>query len=191
MNKYSSTPAQTADWLSAYKEALVSLGGKHRSPSQPAEVASLESLKRGVYAKDTIKAGAPLARDSVFFAMPLQAGQLESGEWTASLTAESDYVPNAAISKNCERSAEDDRERLLRILLQIRGMLNNARIAMSDESTVEVSHHYGLERFREFGAVIVNCVNREYCKKLVVQLPRQASLPFSQREGGDLSTPLW
>ena len=28
-------------------------------------------------------------------------------------------------------------------------------------------------RLREFGAVIVTCINREYAKKLVIQLPRQ------------------
>ena len=32
---------------------------------------------------------------------------------------------------------------------------------------------YGLRRFREYGAVIITCINREYAKKLVVQLPRQ------------------
>ncbi len=36
-----------------------------------------------------------------------------------------------------------------------------------------MSHHYGLQRFREFGAVIIQVINREYCKKLIIQLPRQ------------------
>ena len=30
-----------------------------------------------------------------------------------------------------------------------------------------------LKNFRETGAVIIECVNREYCKKLIVQLPGQ------------------
>ena len=59
------------------------------------------------------------------------------------------------------------------IILQIKGMLNNARVFIGIDSAIEISHHYGLERFREFGAVIIDCINREYCKKLIIQLPRQ------------------
>ena len=44
---------------------------------------------------------------------------------------------------------------------------------MGKDSSIELSHHYGLERFREFGAVIMDCINRKYCKKLIIQLPRQ------------------
>ena len=58
-------------------------------------------------------------------------------------------------------------------MLQVTGMLNEARIHIGKDSSIELSHHYGLERFREFGAVIVDVVNREYCKKLIIQLPRQ------------------
>ena len=46
-------------------------------------------------------------------------------------------------------------------------------VNIGSASEIELSHHYGLERFREFGAVIINCINRQYCKKLVVMLPRQ------------------
>ena len=35
------------------------------------------------------------------------------------------------------------------------------------KANLEISHHYGLHRFREFGAVIIDCVNRDYCKKLI------------------------
>ena len=31
----------------------------------------------------------------------------------------------------------------------------------------------GIENFREVGALIIDCVNREYCKKLIVVLPGQ------------------
>jgi len=58
-------------------------------------------------------------------------------------------------------------------MLQVKGMLNKARIFISEDSSVEVSHHYGIERFREFGCIIIDCINWAYCKKLVVQLPRQ------------------
>ena len=59
------------------------------------------------------------------------------------------------------------------IMLQVRGMLNDARIKIGKHSDIEISHHYGLSRFREFGAVIIDIINRKYCKKLIIQLPRQ------------------
>ena len=57
---------------------------------------------------------------------------------------------------------------------EVKGMLNEARITLSPDFEVEYSHHYGVERFRETGCVLISCVNREYCKKLIVQLPNQS-----------------
>jgi N-acetylneuraminate synthase len=64
-------------------------------------------------------------------------------------------------------------EIIYRIMLEVKTMLKRAKIFIGEESSIELSHHYGLEQFREFGAVIINCINRQYCKKLIVQLPGQ------------------
>lgn len=60
LNAYSSTPDQVAGWLSAYKEAVAACGGENRSPATPAELASLRSLMRGVYARKKIEKGKKL-----------------------------------------------------------------------------------------------------------------------------------
>ena len=52
------------------------------------------------------------------------------------------------------------------------GMLHEA-YHIGDKFTIEMSHHYGLEQFRANGALIVNLVNREYCKKLIIMLRGQ------------------
>ena len=52
-------------------------------------------------------------------------------------------------------------------------MLSEAGIQLGTDFSVELSHHYGIERFSEVGAFIVDIVNREYCKKLIVILPGQ------------------
>ena len=57
---------------------------------------------------------------------------------------------------------------------EVKALLNEARIALNSEFEVEYSHHYGIQKFRETGAVIINCINREYCKKIIVQLAGQA-----------------
>ena len=52
-------------------------------------------------------------------------------------------------------------------------MLNEAKIFLNPEFEVEFSHHYGPENFKT-GATIINCINREYCKKILVLLPGQS-----------------
>lgn len=59
------------------------------------------------------------------------------------------------------------------ILRDVGTMLKQAHITVGKTSSIEVSHHYGLARFRDYGAVIIDCINRSYCKKLIVQLPGQ------------------
>ncbi len=173
LNTYSSTPDQIRIWVAAYKDAVDACGGEHRSPASLEESGSLRSLMRGVYAKETIPKGEKLTRDKVFFAMPLQEGQLVSGDWVECLIADTSYAANEAVSENAADSTLASDELIYRIMLEVRALLNHGRISISVESSVELSHHFGLERFREFGAVIINCINREYCKKLIIQLPRQ------------------
>jgi N-acetylneuraminate synthase len=173
LNKYSSTPAQVAKWVDAYQETAASCGGDHKSPATPEEIASLRSLMRGVFAKKEIKKGQKITRDKVFFAMPLQEGQLVSGDWFNGVKADKNYKPNTPINEMVANTKLPPEETIYRIMLQVKGMLSKARIQIGKESSVELSHHYGLERFREFGAIIIDVINRQYCKKLIIQLPRQ------------------
>jgi len=41
------------------------------------------------------------------------------------------------------------------------------------KSDLEISHHYGIDRFYEYGITMITVVNREYCKKLIILLPGQ------------------
>jgi len=173
LNSYSSRPEQIAQWITAYKQAVAACGGEHRIPASPDEIDSLRSLMRGVFAREQIKKGDTLNRNKVFFAMPLHDRQLPSGDWFDGIKADRDYTPNEPVNETVANFPLPPEEIIYHILLQVKGMLNNARIQIGKDTSVELSHHYGLERFREFGAVIMNCINRKYCKKLIVQLPRQ------------------
>ena len=173
LNAYSSTPEQINRWISAYHEIVEACGGEERPPAAAREVESLRSLMRGVYAKKDLKKGDPVRFEDIFFAMPLQKKQLGSGEWKDGLIAEQDYAQNNPLSEAMVQLKATDEEYLSQILLQVKGMLNSARVVVSGTPSIEISHHYGLERFREFGVVIIDCINREYCKKIMVQLPRQ------------------
>ena len=54
-----------------------------------------------------------------------------------------------------------------------KGMLYEAGIALGSDFEVELSHHYGIPHFRQYGAIIINIINREYCKKYIIVLPGQ------------------
>jgi N-acetylneuraminate synthase len=173
LNAYSSNPEQIRAWVRSYQEARAICGGENRAPAFPEEIESLRSLMRGVYLRKDVAQGRPLTRADVYFAMPIQAGQLDSGRWREGLAADRDYAANEPMNDAVAAQPPTREEIIYDISLQVRGMLNNARIALGPGSEAEFSHHYGLERFREFGAVIITCINREYCKKLLVMLPRQ------------------
>ncbi len=173
LNAYSSKPEQVKRWIKAYHEAVQSCGGEERAPASPKETETLRSLMRGVYAKKEIKQGEQISRDDVYFAMPLQQEQLSSGEWKEGIIADRSYRQNEPLHESLALLKATPEELISQIMLQVKGMLNNARIVINDQASIEISHHYGLERFREFGVVIIDCINREYCKKIMVQLPRQ------------------
>ncbi|MEW5784945.1 MAG: N-acetylneuraminate synthase family protein [Bacillota bacterium] len=173
LNAYSSTPDQISQWIQAYHEIVAACGGEERAPAPPKEIESLRSLMRGVYAQKELKQGEAIRREDVFFAMPLQEKQLTSGEWKEGLIADRAYTQNEPLCETMVQLKASDEEYVAQIMLQVKGMLNSARVVISGAPSIEVSHHYGLDRFREFGAVIIDCINREYCKKIIVQLPRQ------------------
>lgn len=173
LNTYSSTPEQIRNWLRSYKMARQYCGPENRPPAAIIETESLKSLKRGTYARHRIGKGSPIARDDVYFAMPALDGVLLSDKWRDDLVADRDYEADEGLGEELAVHRLSDSQIIFDIILQVKGMINDARIPIGRSSKIELSHHYGLHRFREFGAVIIDVINRAYCKKLIVQLPRQ------------------
>jgi sialic acid synthase SpsE/D-lyxose ketol-isomerase len=173
LNAYSSTPAQLEAWLASYRSARAMLGASERTPTSPEEQQSLKELKRGVFVRKPVGKGQPLSADNVFFAMPVQPGQLISGQWQPDLLADREYKANEAVSEENALPEFSDDQLVYQIMLQVRGMLSKANVHINEDASIEISHHYGLRRFREYGAVIITCINKAYAKKLVIQLPRQ------------------
>jgi N-acetylneuraminate synthase len=167
LNNYSMNPGQVSNWIEAAMAAKEILGSNEKVITK-AEIDSLLSLKRGVYAKEDIKKGELISPEKVFFAMPCVGKQLNSGEfgtYRSRFFASKDYVALEAIF---EKSTPDNYIKIREIIHDAKGMLSEAGIVLTENANVELSHHYGLERFREYGCLIVNLVNREYCKKIIV-----------------------
>ena len=173
LNAYSSSPDQIRQWLDAFAAAQRRCGAIHRGPATEQERYSLRTLARGVFAARDISQGETIRREDIFFAIPAPEDGLLVSEYREDLIANSAIAENNPIPKALEKSVSSDQHFIDQIILQLRGMLHTARLKLSGSSTIELSHHYGLRRFREFGAIIIDVINREYCKKIIVQLPRQ------------------
>lgn len=173
LNKYSMNPDQAGEWIAAAQRARAIMGEDDSKHVSQKEYQSLLELQRGVFAKRPIKQGEELRPEDVYFAMPCQDGQLTSGQfgqYRAHFVASRDYQPDEGLF---ERAQSDKYTQLRGILHDAKGQLYEAGIALGDDISIEVSHHYGLDRFRETGCVLINSINREYCNKFLIMLPGQ------------------
>ena len=173
LNKYSMNPEQAGAWIAAAQRARAIAGIDDDKHVSQGEQESLLQLQRGVFARRPIRQGEDITAEDVFFAMPCREGQLTSGEfgqYRAHFVAARDYAENEALF---EHAQADPYTQVRGILHDAKGQLYEAGIALGDEISIEISHHYGIDRFRETGCVLINSINREYCNKFLIMLPGQ------------------
>ena len=166
LNAYSMNPDQADKWVKSALEAKEICKMKKETE----RYISLNSLMRGVYLKHDVKKGTELKREDVFFAMPNHDKQMTSGEFFEGVVASKDYKANEELH---ETKPVTDTNLARSVIHDVKGMLYEANIYLGDTFEAELSHHYGMKHFRQFGAVIISIVNREYCKKLIAVLPGQ------------------
>ena len=51
--------------------------------------------------------------------------------------------------------------------------INLNKIVIDKNSRLEISHHYGIDKFDEYGASMITVLNLEYCKKIIFQTKNQ------------------
>ena len=175
LNAYSLRPDQFKGWLDAYHETETMVGSRSialRSGGDE-EREQLMLQKRGVYAKRNIKKGEKLLEGDVFFAMPLQGGQMESGEWKNVFIAKKEYKANAPLGKSETERDISRKEIIYRTIHDVKGILNTAKIFTGSDSSVSVFHPEGVKNFRDNGCVAVTCFDRPHTKRLIVLFPDQ------------------
>lgn len=175
LNAYSSSPRQVQSWLEAARYAYNVCGvGDQRSPENPAEIASLRDLRRGVFARRAIRAGEVVRDSDVYFAFPPQEGQFTANEWSkyAQCTAAVDIAADLAIGVQ-NSAIVDNRSLVWSAAQKVKALIKESGITFPGGTDLEISHHYGMEHFDEFGLTMLTVVNREYCKKILVSLPGQ------------------
>jgi N-acetylneuraminate synthase len=174
LNAYSATPEQIDAWLAAWKRAQLLIGDRMRGEPIPVERASIDDLKRGVFARTAIEAGELIRPDQIYFKFPYQPGQLSSGEWKDGIASKIAFLPDAPLAQDgIEIPGDADVLVIKRAIHEVKGLLAYARVPLSTEFTTEYSHHYGVANFRAVGAVLITVINRGYAKKVLVQLPGQ------------------
>ena len=110
----------------------------------------------------------------MYFAFPPQSGQYTANSWSKYLkyTAQESILSNSAITpSNCAQ--EDKRKIVLSIVKDAREFLKCSNVVMPGSTELEISHHYGLDKFYEYGLLLLTIINRDYCKKILITLPGQ------------------
>ena len=175
LNAYSATPAQVCGWLAAAVRAYEMCGVTgERAPFSEKELADLAGLRRGVFARGPLKSGVHLRPSDCLLAIPAEPGQVTANDLSKYREFKPlNDVPALAPLMAVDLQQTDHREGVYRIVLKVKNLLDKGRIVVPGKAEFEISHHYGIEKFDEFGITMITVVNREYCKKLIVVLPGQ------------------
>jgi sialic acid synthase SpsE/mannose-6-phosphate isomerase-like protein (cupin superfamily) len=175
INAYSSTPEQLQAWLNAAQTAIQMCGvSDQRRPISDQEAADLRGLKRGVFAGRDLAESDALNPDNTFLAIPCSPDQLLAND----LSKYVDHFMNNPVAAGEPISTDGVRENdrrawILDMVRKIASLLKNSGIHLQNKLELEFSHHYGIEQFERFGCTMINCINREYCKKIILLLPGQ------------------
>ncbi|MDO8554716.1 MAG: N-acetylneuraminate synthase family protein [Candidatus Micrarchaeota archaeon] len=176
LNDYSANPKQIKKWLCSAKEAfsMCGTGIDKRMEFTDNESLALRSLQRGIFAKRNIRIGERISKEDVFFAIPSTEDQLLANDFSKynRIISNKNFSINNAITHKTV-TQKDLKGEMMQIMETVTKLFEEANVQVPQKVDTEVSHHYGIEKFYEFGAVILNIINREYCKKLIVMLPGQ------------------
>ncbi|MDC1047411.1 N-acetylneuraminate synthase family protein [Alphaproteobacteria bacterium] len=173
LNKYSSTPKQLNNWFNHFKKTNIYFGNGYGKVNK-FEKSTLDQLKRGIFVNKVVKKNKKLKVEDIFYAFPVKRNQLVSGEFKISTLTKKLYKKNEALIKEKIKLPKLKKSEIISNLNhKIKAILNKAKINLGNDFNLEYSHHYGILKFEKIGCILIDCINREYCKKLLIQLPNQ------------------
>jgi sialic acid synthase SpsE/quercetin dioxygenase-like cupin family protein len=176
LNAYSATPEQVRSWLQSAADAYAMCGeDKQRYPFTELESQTLRDLQRGVFAKRGIQEGERIEAANVFYAIPNTKDQIvanDMSKYTDFVATEPIAASQPALMGRFQRS--ERLAQVLQIVGEVKKMLKRSKVSVPGQCELEISHHYGIEKFNKFGSTVITVVNREYCKRVIVLLPGQS-----------------
>jgi quercetin dioxygenase-like cupin family protein len=153
---------------------LCGVKGK-RYLSSAKEMEDLTALQRGVFSKCSLIAGEDLRSNEIYLAFPCKPGQLLAShlsKYNSIKMIRSVSEPDLPIMLP-DVEIMDDTEVIQGIIANVLDLIRKSGVVIPVDSTCDISHHFGLGEFESVGVTIINCINREYCKKILVVLPGQ------------------
>ena len=177
LNGYSARPDQVEQWLNTARNTyqICGVSGSRYVPNDK-ELADLAALQRGAFAAKKLKPGQRLDMKDLYLAFPCREGQVLASDLSKyiSLTVKESFIGKDKPIMLEDITVIDDTARIREIVSKIVVLLKKSNVVIPINSTCEISHHYGKDVFEETGVTMINCINREYCKKILVVLPGQA-----------------
>jgi len=174
INGYSVTPIQFQNWLESLNDAFKICGDTTRELTNKDEQKTLHNLRRGVVARFDLKAGDRLTSKNTYFAFPPKDNQLTANEWSkyVNFTLQENIAKDTQIYKT-KLDISETRADIWDIVQEVKNLVKQSGVTIPNGSDLEISHHYGIEKFNKFGISMITVINREYCKKLIIVLPGQ------------------
>ena len=175
LNGYSAAPNDVKNWLEAAARVWALCGAESASfVATDVERKELDGLRRGVFAAHPLDVGESIKPADIFFAIPKETGQLavsDVGKYVKLIASRA--IPVLSPLDDSNVIVRDTREQVYSIVQRVKQLLISSGIPVPKSVNLEISHHYGLEKFEEYGLTMLTIVNREYCKKLLILLPGQ------------------
>lgn len=176
INDYSATPEQFKKWLDNLKLAILRNGSVNsRINNVKLEKKYLSAFKRGAYLKkNLVKKGYTFKNNDFLLQFPSSNNQLLANDLSkfSSIRSKKDLkIKGPVFKKNLIIANNRDKIELIRH--KIKNLIKKSNIIVPNKCDLEISHHYGLEKFYKYGLSMITIFNNLYCKKLLFLLKNQ------------------
>lgn len=178
LNKYSMEPEIFQKYLDNLKNVskIMSYNNDENKIITKKETSTLQTLQRGLYAKVDLKKGSIIDKNNSYLAFPLKKNQFSANLVKNKMILKSNIKKDKPIpAREIKHNSEIIKELTIwQHVHNVRGILNEKKIAVGKNFEMEISHHRGLENFEKVGCFLFNLINKEYAKKIIVMLPNQS-----------------
>ena len=175
LNKYSVSPKELKLWLDNLSSAINIWGSEiGRVKNVKAEKKQLGNFKRGIFLKKHLEKNIVIKNSDVYFSFPAKKNQLTANDlkrYNKMITKKKLNQDSPLLFKDTK--IIDTQSPINKIRNKVRNLLNASKVIVPKNASLEISHHYGLEKFYKYGITMINIINNAYCKKLIIVLPNQ------------------
>jgi len=184
INDYSTNPQQLNDWLENLEKNLLILGNKNsRNEIVELEEEALRDLKRGAFVKEDTNKDSELTTKNTYFSIPSKPGQLLANDFSKfnSINLQKELKNNEPVYMK-DIKIENNRNLIEKIRDEIQILIKDNNVTVPRNLDLEISHHYGIENFYNYGTSMITFVNEDYCKKVIFQFKDQINPSHFHKE---------